>query len=77
MGELIEVIKKLSVEERIELIQTILRTISAEAAFLPDFDIPIETMEEVRRREAEILDGKVNPVSWNEIRGKLAERYRV
>lgn len=77
MGELIEVIKKLSVEERIELIQTILRTISAEAALLPDFDISKETMEEVRRREAEILDGKVNTVSWNEIRGKLAERYGV
>jgi putative addiction module component (TIGR02574 family) len=77
MSELIEVIKKLSVEERIELIQTILRTISAEAAFLPDFDISKETMEEVRRREAEILDGKVNTVSWNEIRGKLAERYGV
>jgi hypothetical protein len=44
---------------------------------LPDFDISKETMEEVRRREAEILDGKVNTVSWNEIRGKLAERYGV
>lgn len=77
MGDLLEAIKKLSVQERLALIQTILQTISDEADYLTDVEISPELEIEISKRELEIKEGKAQTVPWEDVKNKLTERYGI
>jgi putative addiction module component (TIGR02574 family) len=77
MGDLLEAIKKLSVQERLALIQTILQTISDEADYLTDVEISPELEIEISKRELEIKEGKAQTVPWEDVKKKLTERYGI
>jgi putative addiction module component (TIGR02574 family) len=74
MTELIAEISKLSVQERILLVQEILQTISEEAG-AEAFALTEVQRQELDKRSAAFQKGEVATVSWESVRAKLAERY--
>ena len=74
MTELIAEISKLSVQERILLVQEILQTISEEAG-VEDFVLTETHRRELDKRSAAFQNGEVATVSWDIVKTKLAERY--
>ena len=74
MTELIAEISKLSVQERILLVQEILQTISEEAG-AGTFTLTEAQRQELNKRSAAFQNGEVATVSWDTVKAKLAERY--
>jgi putative addiction module component (TIGR02574 family) len=74
MTELIAEISKLSVRERILLIQEILQTISEESD-AEAFSLTENQRKELDKRSAAIQNGEVATVSWDVIKAKLEQRY--
>lgn len=74
MTELIAEISKLSVQQRISLVQEILQTISEEAG-TEDFVLTEAHRRELDKRSAAVQNGKVATVAWDEIQIKLSKRY--
>ena len=77
MGDLIQEISKLSITERIQLVQAILETIAAESAPEKGFLLSKAQKIEIERRSTAIADGSTPSVSWDSIQTKLAERYGI
>ncbi|MFM9948267.1 MAG: addiction module protein [Saprospiraceae bacterium] len=74
MSDLIQEISKLTVGERIQLVQAILQTISDNTSE-DDFLLSSAHVEEIERRSAEIASGSVKTIAWEDIQAKLAERH--
>jgi putative addiction module component (TIGR02574 family) len=74
MGDLIQEISKLSVSERIQLVQAILQTIELdqESGALSEAQ---QKMVELRSKE--IREGQTPTLPWEQIKSKLAQRYGI
>jgi putative addiction module component (TIGR02574 family) len=73
MNELVLEISKLSVFDRILLVQEILQTISSEPKM---HDMPnAAQIQELEARSKSIQEGTVNLVSWSSMKEKLQMRY--
>ncbi|HHH50243.1 MAG TPA: hypothetical protein ENK52_04615, partial [Saprospiraceae bacterium] len=68
-------ISKLSVLERIKLVQDILSTISKEAVKESDFEFSITELKEIESRSSSIQNGTAKTTSWDEIESSLKECY--
>jgi putative addiction module component (TIGR02574 family) len=77
MGDLIQEISKLSVNDRIRLVQAILQTIAVEQEPTESFDLSDVQKKEIEKRSTDVKEGLVKSVSWEEIQLKLAQRYGV
>ena len=75
MGDLIQEISKLSVNDRIQLVQAILQTIAAEQEPNADIMLSDAQKKEIEQRSAAIAEGTVRTVPWEHIQLKLAQRY--
>ncbi len=76
MAELITTIAKLSIAERIRLVQEILSTISAEATQdQTSFNLTQKQLAEVEKRSISIANGTAKTVSWSAVETALIERY--
>lgn len=75
MGDLIQEISKLSVNDRIRLVQEILQTIAADQEPNANIELSDAQKKEIEKRSKGIQDGSVKPVSWEQIQLKLTERY--
>ena len=71
MSELINQISKLSISERIQLVQEILATISSEE----ELSLSKSQLEEIERRSESISTGKAKTVSWDKVQQAINERY--
>ena len=71
MSQFILEISKLSVAERIQLVQEILKTISDETGQSSDTDLTEEQKKEIERRSESIKSGETNTVSWDSIKENL------
>lgn len=76
MTELIVEISKLSVQQRILLVQEILQTISEEAN-ADAFVLTDTHRRELDKRSNAIQSGEVATVAWDDIKIKLAQRYGI
>ncbi len=74
MTELIAEISKLSVRERILLVQEILQTISEESD-AEAFTLTEKHRQELDKRSAAVQNGEVATISWDTIKAKLEKRY--
>ena len=77
MSKLISEISKLSVPDRIQLVQAILTTIAEDAKKEKEYVLTADQLEEVEKRSAALLNGTVKGVSWDSIETKLIRRYEV
>ena len=73
MPELILEITKLSIAERIKLVQEILGTIAKDTDS-QDFVLTDAHRTEIERRSASLAHGTAKTVSWNKIETALTER---
>jgi putative addiction module component (TIGR02574 family) len=74
-GEIAEIearIKALSADEKGELIRTLIADLDGPA----DFDIERAWVEEAQRRHREIIEGKVQPVSGEQVFRNLRSRLK-
>ena len=74
MAELLAEITKLSLADRIRLVQEILETISEETS-AEAFSLTEAQRAEVERRSNAVKNGDAQPVSWESIKAKLDQRY--
>ncbi len=70
MSELIAEIARLSVTERLLLVQEILHTISQD-----ETELTTAQRSEIRVREQSITNGTAKTVAWSSIRIQIANRY--
>ena len=78
MAELIATITKLSIADRIRLVQEILSTISEETTPVKEgFELTKEQLKEVQKRSIAITKGTAKTVSWDAIEATLIERYEL
>lgn len=75
MANLIAEISKLSILERIQLVQEILATISSEARNSEDFQLTKSQILEMESRSESLKNGTAKSVSWDSIESKLTARY--
>ncbi len=76
MAELITAITKLSIAERIRLVQEILSTISTEAAQgQTSIELTKKQTTEVEKRSQTIANGTAKTVSWDVVEIALIKRY--
>ena len=74
MADLILEITKLSIADRIKLVQEILGTIAKDADN-QQFVLADAHRAEIESRSASIANGKAKTVSWDKIETALTERY--
>ncbi len=74
MADLILEITKLSIADRIKLVQEILSTIAKDTDS-QDFALTDAQRTEIERRSASLANGKAKTVSWDKIETALTERY--
>lgn len=77
MSKLISEISKLSIPDRIQLVQAILTTISEDTKKERDYVLTNEQLQEVEKRSAALVNGEVKGVSWDAIETKLIRRYEL
>ncbi|MFN0174078.1 MAG: addiction module protein [Saprospiraceae bacterium] len=70
MAELIAEIARLSVTERLLLVQEILHTISQD-----ETELTAEQRAEIISREQSISQRTVKTITWSSIQGQIATRY--
>lgn len=75
MTDLIAEISKLTVAERIALVQAILQTISSDPEQASESSLTDDQLNEIKARSASIASGNTATVSWESIQVKLKERY--
>ncbi len=75
MAELIATIAKLSIADRIRLVQEILATISVEIESQAEIGLTKDQLKEVEKRSLSITKGTANAVSWDAVEAALIERY--
>ena len=75
MAELIATISKLSIADRIRLVQEILSTISKETAGQEDTELTNAQLIEIEKRSKSIANGTAKTKSWDAIKSALIERY--
>jgi len=75
MSDLIKEISKLSITERIGLVQAILQTIARESERSPESSLTDIQLAEIEARSASIASGNIATVSWESIQTKLKQRY--
>lgn len=75
MAELIAEISKLSIAERIRLVQEILATIRLEEEAEKPGELTDSQIEEMEKRSVSIANGTAKTVSWDNIEKALIERY--
>ena len=68
--EIIEEAERLPVEERVMVIDCLLRTINPSLA-----EVEIEWMRVAKRRLAELRSGQVEAVPGNEVFARIADRF--
>jgi putative addiction module component (TIGR02574 family) len=76
MADLILEITKLSIADRIKLVQEILSTIAKDADS-QDFVLTNAQQTEIERRSASLTNCKAKTISWDKIETALTERYGV
>ncbi len=74
MADLILEITKLSISDRIKLVQEILGTIAKDTDS-QDFALTDAQRTEIERRLASLANGKAKTISWDKIETALTERY--
>ncbi len=77
MANLIAEISKLSILERIQLVQEILSTISSDTQKDDDFQLTKTQIKEMEKRSASIKNGTAKTVSWDSIEATLTKRYEL
>ena len=75
MAELIAEISKLSIAERIRLVQEILATIRLEEGAEKSGELTDAQIAEMEKRSASIANGTAKTVSWDKIEEALIKRY--
>ncbi len=75
MAELIATISKLSIADRIRLVQEILATISEEAIGQQEAELTKAQLKEIEKRSKSIANGTAKTKSWDAIEAALIERY--
>jgi putative addiction module component (TIGR02574 family) len=75
MAELITTISKLSIADRIRLVQEILATISKETAGQEEVGLTDAQLIEIEKRSKSIANGTAKTKSWDAIEAALIERY--
>ena len=75
MSGLISEISKLSLLERIQLVQEILKTISRDTKKENDFHLTDNQINEMENRSASIKQGEAKTTSWESIENSLKEKY--
>ena len=75
MSDLITEISRLSIAERIALVQAILQTIARESEGGAESSLTDTQLAEVEARSASIASGSTATVSWESIQAKLKQRY--
>ncbi len=75
MANLIVEISKLSIVERIQLVQEILATISSDAQKEENLQLPEDAINEIEKRSASIKNGTAKTVLWDTIQETLTKRY--
>ena len=75
MSELITQISKLSILERIQLVQDILSTISEESTTIEKQELTTVQQNEIENRSNSIATGEAKTVTWDIIEQKLSKRY--
>ncbi len=73
MSELLVEISKLSIANRMQLVQEILSTIVAETT--AEATLTRAQIAALEERAAEIEAGLVRPVPWEQVQDKLSKRY--
>ena len=73
MADLILEITKLSITDRIKLVQEILGTIAKDADS-QSFTLNDAQQAEIERRSASLANGKAKTISWDKIETALTER---
>jgi putative addiction module component (TIGR02574 family) len=69
-------ITKLSIADRIKLVQEILGTIAKDTDS-QDFMLTDAQQTEIERRSASLANGKAKMISWDKIETALTERYGI
>lgn len=77
MAELIATISKLSIADRIRLVQEILATISVEIESQAEVGLTKDQLKEVEKRSLSITKGTASTVSWDAVEAALIERYGI
>lgn len=75
MSDLIKEISKISVADRIALVQAILQTISGETEPSSESSLTDVQLSEIEARSASIASGEAATISWERIQAKLKQRY--
>lgn len=70
MKEIIEEAESLPIEERVVVIDSLLRTINP-----PTAEIDIEWIRVAKRRLAELRSGQVMPIPGNEVFARIRNRF--
>jgi putative addiction module component (TIGR02574 family) len=74
MTQLINEISKMSINERILLVQEILSTITQDEKGIPH-NLSDTQQEEIRHRSQAIKDGKAKTFQWETVEKELKDRY--
>lgn len=71
MSDLLDEIAKLTIAERIQLVQAILDTIAQENSD----ELSQENLQEIKARSESVQNGTARTISWEAIQAKITERY--
>ena len=71
MSDLITEISRLSIPERIALVQAILQTIARESEGVTESSLTDIQLAEIEARSASIASGSATTVSWESVQAKL------
>jgi putative addiction module component (TIGR02574 family) len=71
MSDLLDEIAKLTIAERIQLVQAILDTIAQENTA----ELSEEHLAEIKARSESIRNGTARTIPWNTIQAQIATRY--
>ena len=75
MADLLLEITRLTIADRIRLVQEILKTVATETEALPPFVLTTAQKNELDCRSDSIANGSAKTVAWESVETKLAERY--
>lgn len=75
MAELMAQIAQLSVADRLQLLQEILKTISIDTGQVIDYPLSEVQKAELDRRWETVKNGTANTVNWESIESKIEQRY--
>ncbi len=77
MSELVIEISKLSILERLRLIQEIIKSIESDSVLEMSGNLTIAQENEIESRSAALENGELLTVSWQNVQAKIKQKYGI